>query len=219
MIGLNLFKRAHSVAELTGALEAFDRETDALQGRQAELGGLLENQLALEAVGEGEPKGLKDLQRETAEISGKLAGRVGARRKIAQELQLAEAAAARAARAEKVKAARTWQKEAVAAADELISAMGKFSEAIIALQKVDRRMPGAVDELRPSVAPPFQGFAASFLRSMDRGALWDYRVDPERFVDAMGSLEGSKRILDYTLGQIEAGASSLRDRRAAGLAG
>ena len=204
MIGLNLFKRPHSIEDLTGALAAFNQETETLQARQGELGGLIENALALVAVGEGDAKALKDLQREAVDIIGKLAGRPGARERIARELEVRQAEEARAMRLAKIAEARAWQKRMGTASDELVAAMNTVSEKLEALRKVDAQMPSFINEAKSSVAPSIGGWLSTFR----------YYVEPDAFGHAIGALTGQRALLDQVLAEIEAGLPSRADRRA-----
>ena len=200
-----LFRKAYTAEQLSGALSAFDVETETLQARQFELGGLIENALALVAVGEGDAKALKDLQREAVDIIGKLAGRPGARERIARELEVRQAEEAGTRRLAKIAEARAWQKRMATASDELVAAISAVTEKLEALRQVDAQMPSFINEAKSSVAPSIGGWLSTFR----------YYVEPDAFGHAIGALTGQRALLDQVLAEIEAGLPSRADRRSA----
>ena len=205
MIGLNLFKRQHGADELRTAIINFHAETGTLHARQTELATLIENEIAFQAVGESDPKTIKALRVEYAEIEAKLAGRPGAEVKIIQALEAAELEERRAERLAKIAEARAWQKRMGTASDELIAAMNTVTEKLEALRKIDAQMPSFINEAKSSVAPAIGGWLTAFR----------YYVEPDAFGHAIGALTGQRALLDQVLAEIEAGVPSRADRRAA----
>ena len=196
MIGLNLFKKVYTADQLARILDTFDQETATLQAQQLGLSSELETALAQAAVGEIEPKALKALQAEAAEISRKLTGRSGARAKIENELQVRQAEEARTARLAKIKEARAWAARMSTATDDLIGALRIVTEKLTAMRRIDAEMPNVIVTERPNIAPPVGGWLARFR----------WYLEPDQFGPAVATLEGHKALLDQTIRDIEAGA-------------